>query len=724
MSSTSTAVKTFQPTQPAAPPAPLDGDAAGADDGDRDGQSGQAKAQAADHGPIGSGPRPPTDPLIGTGSPAEVRRRIDALLDHGMGCGFLTYEQLNARLPDEVVSPDRLEVLLMTIDELGIALIDDRDARHHKPRPLPARRRRRAADYESGDGGAGPVDVAAPAVVGDRVNGIRRVGIAADVADPIGGDNVTQTERTQHEKSKNDFINKVLADSRRGPKSPGADANGEGRPVDEDEHPDVREARVVDLQQLEKDLADVATKRIDDPVRMYLTQMGEIPLLTREQEISLAKKIEITRKIFRSKVLESDYCQQQAVEMLEQVREGALPFDRTMKISTAEEMADKSTVSDRIPLHLETARRMLDRNRRDWAALRTAKTKKDRERLQARLRRSRRRGVRLIEEVTLRTSRISPLMKKLSSIGAKMAELEDRIAELQALAEAGRDPGEDLDVCRQELEGLEDLVLEDAAGLHDRVVAIRKIHARYEEAKRKLSGGNLRLVVSIAKKYRNRGLSFLDVIQEGNTGLMRAVDKYEYRRGFKFSTYATWWIRQAITRAIADNARTIRIPVHMIETMSRLRNIQKSLMQEHGREPTMEEISQVAEMTVAETRRVMKISRHPISLDRPVGESEDSYFGDFIEDERADNPVDSATSEMLKDKIEQVLKTLTYREREIIKLRYGIGDGYTYTLEEVGRIFKVTRERVRQVEAKAIRKLQHPVRSRKLEGFMSTAAAD
>jgi RNA polymerase primary sigma factor len=196
------------------------------------------------------------------------------------------------------------------------------------------------------------------------------------------------------------------------------------------------------------------------------------------------------------------------------------------------------------------------------------------------------------------------------------------------------------------------------------------------------------------------------------------VDKYEYRRGFKFSTYATWWIRQAITRAIADHARTIRIPVHMIETMSKLRNISKALMQELGREPTIEEIAKRARMTVSETRRVLKISRHPISLDRPVGESEDSYFGDFIEDEKADNPVESATQEMLKDKIEQVLKTLTYREREIIKLRYGIGDGYTYTLEEVGRIFKVTRERVRQVEAKAIRKLQHPVRARKLEGFL------
>ena len=330
------------------------------------------------------------------------------------------------------------------------------------------------------------------------------------------------------------------------------------------------------------------------------------------------------------------------------------------------------------------------------------------------MRRNRRKIATLLEELSLRTSRIQPMMRKLEGIQQKMHQLKN-------LIEAGPTEiytDEDISAMKQELTGLTELILETPEQLDRRLRAIRTVYAQYEEGKRQLSGGNLRLVVSIAKKYRNRGLSFLDIIQEGNTGLMRAVDKYEYRRGYKFSTYATWWIRQAITRAIADHARTIRIPVHMIETMSKLRTVSKELLQKLGREPTIEEIASETGMTLSEARRVLKISKHPISLDRPIGESEDSYFGDFIEDESADSPVQSATHEMLKDRIDDVLKTLTYREREIIKLRYGLGDGYTYTLEEVGRIFKVTRERVRQVEAKAIRKLQHPVRSRKLEGFM------
>ena len=245
-----------------------------------------------------------------------------------------------------------------------------------------------------------------------------------------------------------------------------------------------------------------------------------------------------------------------------------------------------------------------------------------------------------------------------------------------------------------------------------------KYYEDYQWAAQKLSGGNLRLVVSIAKKYRNRGLPFLDLIQEGNTGLMKAVEKYEYRRGFKFSTYATWWIRQAITRAVADQARTIRIPVHMIETMSKLKRITKQLTQELGREPLLAEIAEVSDMSVQEVSRILKISRNPVSIDMPVGDSDDSFIGDFIEDKKVDNPINIASFDMLKDKIEDVLATLSYREREIVKLRYGLNDGYAYTLEEVGRKFKVTRERVRQIEAKALRKLQHPIRARHLEGFL------
>jgi RNA polymerase primary sigma factor len=328
----------------------------------------------------------------------------------------------------------------------------------------------------------------------------------------------------------------------------------------------------------------------------------------------------------------------------------------------------------------------------------------------------------LIEECCLRTAKIQPLLRKIQSINRKIAELGREMERVKKHPD--RYHPEDRDVMEEELRGLRSLVMERPGDLQERTKGMERVFNEYEQAKRDLSGGNLRLVVSIAKKYRNRGLPFLDIIQEGNTGLMRAVDKYEYMRGYKFSTYATWWIRQAITRAIADHARTIRVPVHMIETMSKLRTIQKRLLQLMGREPTIEELAEQADMTVEETRRVMTISRHPISLDRPVGESEDSQFGDFIEDERQEAPTETATSEMLRSRINDVLKTLTYREREILKLRYGIGDGYTYTLEEVGRIFKVTRERVRQVESKAIRKLQHPVRRRRLSSFIEEQGGD
>jgi RNA polymerase primary sigma factor len=280
---------------------------------------------------------------------------------------------------------------------------------------------------------------------------------------------------------------------------------------------------------------------------------------------------------------------------------------------------------------------------------------------------------------------------------------------------------DDVQVMKEELGGLRDLVLESPDELYRRIKDLNTVFWEYEQAKRDLAGGNLRLVVSIAKKYRNRGLAFLDVIQEGNTGLMRAVDKYEYKRGYKFSTYATWWIRQAITRAIADHSRTIRVPVHMIEMMGKLKTLAKHMQQESGAEPTIEELAERAGLSIADVKRVLRTSKAPVSLDKPVGDGEDSFLGDFLEDPKTSSPTGTAAQDMLKGRIEQVLKSLTYREREIIKLRYGIGDGYTYTLEEVGKIFKVTRERVRQVETKALRKLQHPVRARKLAGFVEGA---
>ena len=332
----------------------------------------------------------------------------------------------------------------------------------------------------------------------------------------------------------------------------------------------------------------------------------------------------------------------------------------------------------------------------------------------ARLGRRRKRCVRLIEELGLRTQRIEAKIPELENLCRRVLELRSKIL---ASRKAKQPPSARQELV-QEYRSLLQQCQETPTSLARRMKEIRKIFAEYQKAKRGLSEGNLRLVVSIAKKYRNRGLSFLDLIQEGNAGLMRAVDKFEYRRGFKFCTYATWWIRQAITRAVADQSRTIRIPVHMVETMSRVRNVARQLLQEYGREPTIEEIAARAGTPVDETRRVTAMSRYPISLDRPVGNSEDSHFGDLLPDTGAENPAVGAAQEMLRNRISKVLKSLSYREREIIKLRYGLGDGYSYTLEEVGHIFKVTRERIRQIEAKAVRKLQAPARSEELSGFL------
>ena len=461
-------------------------------------------------------------------------------------------------------------------------------------------------------------------------------------------------------------------------------------------------------------LGDDGESWSDDPVRMYLTQMGEIPLLTRAQEIYLAKKIELTRRRFRTKLLECDYVIQQAYKVLKRVHDGELPFDRTVQVSVTDHL-EKDQILGRLPHNLRTLEIVLKRNRRDYLlSLNKTQPKQRRKLAWTRLSRRRRRAVRLVEELGLRTQRIEQMIRSLEDFSRRIDELRAKIDAHK------RDKGQasERKPWISEYRAILLATQETPSSLRNRVNMLKQVYTEYQQAKRELSEGNLRLVVSIAKKYRNRGLSFLDLIQEGNAGLMRAVDKFEYRRGFKFCTYATWWIRQAITRAVADQSRTIRIPVHMVETMSRVRNVSRQLLQELGREPTLEETARRAKTTVDEARRVLAMSRYPISLDRPVGNSEDSHFGDLLPDGTAESPATGAGQEMLRTRITKVLKTLSYREREIIKLRYGLGDGYSYTLEEVGHIFKVTRERIRQIEAKAVRKLQQPSRSQELVGFL------
>ncbi|MDP7193293.1 MAG: RNA polymerase sigma factor RpoD [Arenicellales bacterium] len=506
--------------------------------------------------------------------------------------------------------------------------------------------------------------------------------------------------------------------------------------------------------------------RTTDPVRMYMREMGTVDLLTRQDEIRLARRIEDGIRQSLDAIATGPVIVEELIRLADRVDAGEMKLTELIV-----GFIDPNAVEEAIPQPAPPsdsdddkgpqgpdpveAKERFDRIRKGYQSLQRCQSRygigapqvdKHQQKLVEELQQIRlmprqidyisaimreivdemRRLEKAIIEICVRKARVTR-----KTFISKFVGRESELFWVRSMMRGKEGDKAVLKAYAEKLESLRKKLthLESIAGL--RISQIKDVNrrmsigeAKARRAKKEMIEANLRLVISIAKKYTNRGLQFLDLIQEGNIGLMKAVDKFEYRRGYKFSTYATWWIRQAITRSIADQARTIRIPVHMIETMSKLRNISKRLVQEVGREPTIEEIANEAGTTVSEARRVLKISRHPISLDRPVGESEDSYFGDFIEDESAESPIESAGTEMLKDRIEEVLKTLTYREREIIKLRYGIGDGYTYTLEEVGRIFKVTRERVRQVEAKAIHKLQHPVRARKLEGFLDSTTTD